>query len=151
MSAFKIIINTRVDHDLQRALSPKQAIRGIQQGLTEIGDNLVDSAQEGIKNPPATGRIYIINGRSHQSSAPGQYPANLTGKLMKSIDSKVDSLKMEFGAEAKYAPFLQQFKTPRQTTSNWKKIAPRPFLTLSHNKNKNNFIKIMNDNMRSQL
>lgn len=34
---------------------------------------------------PRTGRIYIINGRAHQASAPGEPPATLTGKLRQSI------------------------------------------------------------------
>lgn len=35
--------------------------------------------------PARTGRIYIINGRPHQASAPGEPPAPLTGKLRQSI------------------------------------------------------------------
>lgn len=34
---------------------------------------------------PRTGRIYIIKGRPHQASAPGEPPASLTGKLRQSI------------------------------------------------------------------
>lgn len=32
-----------------------------------------------------SGRIYIINGRAHQASAPGEPPASLTGALRQSI------------------------------------------------------------------
>ena len=151
MSTFKIIMNTRVDNDLVKRLNPENAIRGMQEGMDEIGKNLVRTAQEGIKNPPASGRIYIINGRAHQASSAGQYPASVTGKLMNSISHEVDSLTMEFGSDSPYAPFLQQFKTPRQRVSKWKKIAPRPFQTLSHEENKGDFVKIMNANMRANL
>lgn len=34
---------------------------------------------------PRTGRIYIIDGRPHQASAPGEPPATLSGDLRKSI------------------------------------------------------------------
>lgn len=35
------------------------------------------------------GRIYIVNGRTHQASLPGDPANNLSGKLSKSIESKV--------------------------------------------------------------
>lgn len=152
MSSFKIIVDTRIDSEVIKALKPQNAIRGIQQGLTEIGKNLVKSAEDGIKNPPKTGRLYRIRGgRTHQASAPGQYPAEITGKLRRSLGSNVNNLIMEFGADTKYAPILQQFDTPLKTSSNFKKIAPRPFLTLSHNENKDEFIPIMNRVLRQNL
>lgn len=38
-----------------------------------------------IAVPARSGRIYVINGRPHQASAPGEPPAPLTGKLRQSI------------------------------------------------------------------
>jgi phage gpG-like protein len=34
---------------------------------------------------PRSGRIYIVNGRPHQASAPGEPPASMTGALRQSI------------------------------------------------------------------
>ncbi len=150
-SSFKIILNTRVDNDLQRSIDPVRAYRGIQEGLEEIGKELVDTARDGIKSPPKTGRIYIINGKWHQASAAGEYPANLSGALQESLSHRVENLTMEFGADTKYAKILQQFDTPRKTKGIFKSIPARPFLTLSHNENKADFVPIMNKTMRAQL
>jgi hypothetical protein len=35
--------------------------------------------------PPRTGRVYIIRGRAHVASAPGEAPAPITGRLRQSI------------------------------------------------------------------
>lgn len=47
--------------------------------------------KQGIRLPPKTGRVYMIRGKPHRASAPGQYPANLTGTLMNSV--RVDNKK----------------------------------------------------------
>ena len=131
-----------------RALDPKVYYRGLQDGLDVAGKRLVETARAGIKNPPKTGRFYIIDGRLHQASAPGQYPANLTGALQKSLGHKVDGLMMDFGANTKYAPALQQFEHPNDKRVKSNKPAPRPFLTLAHHSNARDFNKILLNSVR---
>ena len=60
-----------------------------------------------------TGRIYTINGRRHQASAPGEPPKTRTGALAKSVDYKVTSWR-EFtvGADTEYAGFLEDGTQP---------------------------------------
>lgn len=114
----------------------RQVRAGMKLGLRTIGRRLVSTAQKGVMNPPKSGRFYIIGGRTHQASAPGEYPAERTGRLRRSINFRMPSgTEMRFGAEAPYSPFLQQTDHPDGVAS-WRKIAPRPFLTNSHNENK---------------
>ena len=55
-----------------------------------------------------SGRIYSINGRQHQASAPDERPANLTGRLRKSVGYRAYSwYKMEFGIGTEYSQFLE--------------------------------------------
>ena len=49
------------------------------------GHDVERTWKQGIRLPPKTGRVYIIRGKAHQASAPGEFPANLTGTLMNSI------------------------------------------------------------------
>ena len=50
----------------------------------------------------------MIKGKLHQASAPGEFPANLSGKLVKGIDYSVrGSNSMEFGDKAKHGKYLE--------------------------------------------
>lgn len=130
----------KVSYPMQKALSEHIAIRGIQLGNKQIGLGLKREGKRGITQGPKSGRLYIINGKLHRASAPGEYPANLTGKLKKSIDFEQDQLEMEFGADTKYAPILQQYEDANQRSSIFTKIAPRPFLTLAHDNESPKFV-----------
>ena len=92
--------------------------------LREVGQLVTKTMKEGIKNPPKTGRIYRYKGRKHQASAEGQYPANRSGTLRRSVFYRVESWrKLTVGAEAEYAIFLEENLN-------------RPFLHLSLEKTK---------------
>lgn len=83
---------------------------GIEEALYEIGQLDVNEARRLIRTGPKTGRVYIINGRRHRASAPGQPPANRTGVLAKQVDYTVRSYhEMEFGDTnpAFYGVFLE--------------------------------------------
>ncbi len=139
-TAFKIDLSKGFD----KAMSPGGARIGIINGSVRIGNALVDAIQEGIRGGPATGRIYNFRGRKHQASAPGEYPANRTGDLAGSIKSKLlNATSFEVGSDGiSYAPILQQFPSPDVRSSDWSKIAPRPFLTLAHDQVEPQFIPI---------
>lgn len=94
--------------------------RGIKHGLHEIGSENVKFLRKIIRDKNKTGRIYIIKGRLHQASAPGEAPANLTGKLAKTADYKVrGTYQCEFGDKMFYGKFLEE---------GTRKILPRPHI-----------------------
>lgn len=104
--------------------APKRARTGVRQGFYFLGKENVKLTRAEITKKDKKGRIYHIRikGRlkRHQASAPGQYPANLTGKLRKSLDFVVrGNDRMEFGAFVPYAGFLEK---------GTKKMEPRPSL-----------------------
>lgn len=101
---------------------PKQALRhreGIAQAFFEIGSEVVRETKRLIETGNKTGRIYRIRGRFHQASAPGEAPANLSGRLARSGDYKVNGLFLRVGETVNYAKFLED---------GTRKMAPRPHL-----------------------
>lgn len=117
--------------------------RAIRQAFHEIGKDLTQYAKAEIKDDSKKhGRFYtrsiertqtntkgvkrIINrGRSikKRASAPGEFPANWTGDLQRSIDFNVISdTHIVFGAKAPYAIYLEEGTS---------KMQPRPFLKMS--------------------
>jgi hypothetical protein len=115
--------------------------RGIRQGLIFSGQKLKTTARRGIMTPPKSGRRYKkrIGGRSYnwRASAPGQFPANVTGRLRDSVDYQMQGdLRLRFGVRKTgsanaggtppdvYAKFLE-LGSPAG------KIKPRPFLKSS--------------------
>lgn len=79
--------------------------------------------------PARTGRIYIIKGRPHQASAPGEPPAPITGKLRQSITHTDvqwdgDQASAEVGSSDPKARILEF----GGVTSKGIRILPRPFI-----------------------
>jgi len=97
---------------------------GTRHGLYRAGKLLKKVTQDGIKKGPKTGRWYASrrkNGGRHRASATGEYPANDTGELRRSIGFKVEGTRrLIFGADTDYALPLHD-KHP--------KGGGRPFLT----------------------
>ncbi len=80
--------------------SHKMAKIGIRRGLFDLGYDLQEKARKNITTRGKTGKLYRIKGRSrrHRSSAPGQAPSNLSGKLKRSTTFQVQGFdRMEFG------------------------------------------------------
>ena len=77
--------------------------RGLRQGMFRAGQTLRAEASRAILNDPKTGIVYIRRDRSgrrrrHQSSAPGETHANLTGTLRRSLSFQLrGSSEIEFG------------------------------------------------------
>lgn len=81
----------------------KDTKEGIRRANYLIGRELVKDAQARILKGKKTGIIYrrrTLSGRliSHQSSAPGESPANLTGSLRQSVSFLVKGQQLIFGA-----------------------------------------------------
>ncbi len=82
--------------------------KGIRKALTEIGKENVRFAKSLIKNPPKTGRRYMIDGKQHRASAPGEAPAQRTKKLGKGVQFRVYGWeRMEFGDTVLYGVYLE--------------------------------------------
>lgn len=124
--------------------------KAIRMAMYFIGRDLVNTSQEMIQSKNKSGRVYLKRlgrvTRTHQASAPGEAPANFTGTLRKSLGFEVRGAdQLEFGsrngppaaglsdrqAVAKYSKFLEEGTS---------KIAARPYLKPSFDKNKGNIL-----------
>jgi len=89
----------------------KRAKKGAMKGFWYAGKDIQKTIQERIKDKSAkTGRFYLYKGRRHQASAPGEYPANRSGTLRKSIGFEVktsESLIVGSRGNIKYPTFLE--------------------------------------------
>ena len=95
--------------------------KGLENALYEHGPEVIRETRRLLINGPKTGRIYSFRGGRHQASAPGEPPANRTGRLANSGDFKVRNWQeMTVGETAEYADFLENGTRGR--------IAPRPHL-----------------------
>lgn len=94
-------------------------------GWKEVGTLLVKKLQYMIRTGPRTGRVYTFRGRKHQASAPGEVPANRTGKLASSVRYEaIGHHTLVFGEDAEYAGYLER---------GTKRMAPRPHLQVAVN------------------
>lgn len=79
--------------------------------------------KSGILNPPKSGVKYPS--LPNRSSAPGEYPANQTGKLMSSVTTQQQGLNFLIGYTVDYGRFLELGTS--------KRIAPRPAIQTAIN------------------
>lgn len=81
---------------------------GIKNALHEIGLDAARSLSDSINNQSRNGRTYFINGTPYEASAPGEFPANRTSKLKKSMNYITrGNSEVEWGSESPYAGFLE--------------------------------------------
>lgn len=116
------------------------AMRGV-----VIGSELVKSeAVRLILSPPKTGRIYRRKGAEHQASAPGEAPANDTGRLAGSIDAKYEPEKLTgiIGAHTDYAAYLEYGTS---------KMEPRPYMRPALMNKKDEVEKAVQDEVSAEL
>ena len=111
--------------------------RGIENGLYLVGDVVGRRTKQLIEEGPKTGRVYRFRGMDHQASAPGEAPANRSGRLVKSFNYNVHGpLQMEVGESAPYAGFLED-GTGR--------MKPRPHLIRAINETQGDVVRILHD------
>ena len=109
----------------------------MRKALSSIGADVKKEIVRLIQTGPKTGRIYTINGRKHQASAPGESPANMTGRLAKGASYRTrNHLEMEVGISSRvgYANYLE---------TGTKKMKPRPYLTRAVEANHRNAVLIL--------
>ena len=96
--------------------------KGLRKALKETGQEVKREIRRLIKTGPKTGRSY----GTHQASAPGEAPANRSGRLAKSVNYKVRNWKkMIVGEKASYAGYLEDGTKNEDGTY---KIKPRPHI-----------------------
>jgi len=127
--------------------SPDATRRGIRNALYLSGKALRKFSRDLIKNPPKTGAYYRIPGRKrlHRASAPGQPPANRTGKLRESVGFEVKgSSDMRFGVrtDVNYGKFLER---------GTKIMSKSEFLIRSINENQKDIENYFNGNVNKEL
>jgi len=124
--------------------APRLHKKALRLALNEIGSELVNLIANYIFRPPKTGRIYMFNGRAHQASAPGESPANRTGRLARSGDYKVRSYQeMVVGETAPYAAYLEEGREP--------KLQARPHIIRAVNAMRRNTITAILTNIKEQI
>ena len=118
--------------------------RGLENALHEIGADVIRETARLIKNGPKTGRIYNFRGARHQASAPGEAPANRTGRLARSGDYRVRNWQeMTVGETAEYAGYLEDGTRGR--------IAPRPHLIRAVNNRARDTVITILDNIKQEI
>lgn len=119
---------------------------GIRFALFETGQEVVDEIRRLIKDPPKTGRIYNFRGRPHQASAPGEAPANRSGKLMKSSFFIVRGFRqMEVGENVGDVPYDEFLE------SGTKKMKPRQHVIKAVNSTTRNLVKAFETHVQREL
>lgn len=84
--------------------------QGVRRGLFAMGKDAAIESARMINNSGRSGRVYMIEGFPHVSSAPGQAPANITGRLRRSFNYRVQGVyQVEWGATSAspYAKWLE--------------------------------------------
>ena len=107
---------------------------GIRKAYLALRKDLVDEAKRSIRQPPKTGRLYRIPGRTrkHRASRHPEAPANMTGQLARSISAVQRGWdELHFGANTKYAKALE-LGNPGGN------LEPRPYLIKSIEANERN-------------
>lgn len=78
-------------------------------------------AKKGIAAGGKSGRTYQRRSVTHRASAPGQYPATDTGRLLSSVDMILPSptnMEGTVGTDVKYGPMLE-FGTSKMAARPW--------------------------------
>lgn len=142
---FKINIDIQNRKILRKIKQHPSHVRtGIRQAFFISGKQLKAYLQDKIEDKIAkTGRLYLIRrGKKvirHRASAPGQYPAKLSGVLKRSINFHVVGYRqLIFGSRAPYAIFLEE---------GTKKMAPRKLLQATIKEN----IEFMQTTMHKEI
>lgn len=80
----------------------------LQAWLNAVGARAVEIARKGMVEGPHTGRIYRIDGRAHQASAPyKEYPARLTGAMVGSLEHVVEPREVTVGTDVWYSEIMR--------------------------------------------
>lgn len=92
----------------------------VQETIFDVATETQALAVRGVNGPPKSGRTYVKSNptRTHTASAPGQYPASDTGRLVSSIVAQPIASGYEVGTNVDYGPMLE-FGTSRMAARPW--------------------------------
>lgn len=112
-------IDSRIEGQFRLKEIQIKTRRALRQGMYRIGKDLESTLKRDILKKPKSGRTYTYRTASgrrkrHIASASGETVANRSGNYRRSVGFKVGSDKIEFGAGAEYAGFLEN-GTPRMS------------------------------------
>ena len=125
------------------ALALPRVSQGIKDGLHEIGAENVRHMRKLIRDKNKTGRLYFFRGRIHQASAPGQAPANMSGRLARTAKYKVrGTYQMEFGDQKFYGKFLEEGTS---------KMAKRPHVVRTVREKERDSLRSLSLNVRRRI
>lgn len=139
-----------VDYKSRKVLAaigeaPRRHKKALRLALNEIGSEIVNLMANYIFRPPKTGRWYTYRGQRYQASAPGESPANRSGKLAGSGGYRVASYsEMRIYETAEYAGYLE-FGTKGG------KIKPRPHVIRAINANRRNAVRSILDHVKKEI
>lgn len=133
------------DNDTKKKMEdlPRLGPRALKRALYDIGEDMYKEARRLIKEGPKTGIRYKVKGkRSHRASAPGEPPANWTGKLRRSVGFKVRTDEVEYGYKIFYGKFLEEGTV---------KMKERPGLRITYRNKMKNISNHFNYRFREEL
>lgn len=121
-----------------------------------LGKDLKATANRLILDKPKGGRFYRISrlGRkfTHKASAGGEAPANLSGRLRRSLDYNViGSDRMEFGYRAGSGNGSTGVNYGKWLETGTNKMKERPALTLAVKENEKNAIEHFETELKKEL
>lgn len=102
----------------------KQHIRNC---LLNYGKEIQQELYKVITTGSRSGRGYWFRGTLHIASAPGEPPANRSGRLANSFEYKVGTYDLVVGSDLNYAKFLEEGTV---------KMKPRPYFEITNINNK---------------
>jgi len=123
---------------------------GLGLALHDIGTQVVSKTKHLIETGKKTGRMY----GKHQASAPGEAPANRTGRLANSGDYQVRNWQeMTVGETAEYAGYLEEGTRGREGADGKRvgKIKPRKHLLRAINSLARNTQQAILENVKGEL
>jgi hypothetical protein len=143
-----MMVNVDINISEEIELAPRRVKKAVSDSMHEIGDRLVTKSKEYIDSDDKNGRVYRVKIRrsivNHQSSAPGESPANMTGKLKKSVRytySGSRNLYFKAGnSKVRYARALELGDPLR-------KLAKRPYMIKAIDSLRNTNYNIIADNI----
>lgn len=104
--------------------------------LANYGREVKNELIKVITTGSRTGRVYRIKGISHQASAPGEAPANLTGRLANSFNYRAGQKELSIFSNLNYSLFLE---------NGTYKIKPRPYFVKTNEENTYKLTRDLND------
>jgi len=140
----KITIRTTDKRNLNRIEETERSFKkGIRKTLYDKGNQIIRYITGEMLKRNKTGKTYIIDGRIHTASAPGEFPAKVSGRLIKSLDYKVrGDRELEFGSDEKYAGYLEK---------GTRKMKARPFLSKGARKYSTDFKNSLLENVDREI